>query len=85
MVDFEFNYFGGEEGIEESDEFTDDYERRSVKVNRDGRKDNGDGARTCSGLRKSGKSTILRIMKHQILSRSWIKDVLGNESWSLNI
>ena len=42
------------------------------------------GARTCSGLRKSG-STILRNIKHQILSRSWIKDVLGNESWSLNI
>ena len=38
MDDFEFNYFGGEEGIEESEEFTDDYERRSVKVNRDGRK-----------------------------------------------
>ena len=82
MVDFEFDYFGEEEGIEESEEFTDDYERRSVKVNRDGRKI---WARTCSGLRKSGKSTILRNMKHQILSRSWIKDVLGNESWSLNI
>ena len=24
MVDFQFNYFGGEEGIEESEEFTDD-------------------------------------------------------------
>ena len=41
MVDFEFNYFGGEEGIEESEEFTDDYERRSVRVNRDGKKIRG--------------------------------------------
>ena len=32
MDDFEFNYFGEEEGIEESEEFTDDYERRSVRV-----------------------------------------------------
>ena len=49
MDDFEFNYFGEEEGIEESEEFTDDYERRSVRVNRMERRY---GARTCSGLRK---------------------------------
>ena len=41
MDDFEFNYFGEEEGIEESEEFTDDYERRSVRVNRDGKKIRG--------------------------------------------
>ena len=38
MDDFKFKYFGEEEGIEESEEFTDDYERRSVRVNRDGKK-----------------------------------------------
>ena len=41
MDDFEFNYFGEEEGIEESEEFTDDYERRSVRVHRDGKKIRG--------------------------------------------
>ena len=41
MDNFEFNlvfYFGEEEGIEESEEFTDDYERKSVRVKRHGKK-----------------------------------------------
>ena len=41
MDNFEFNYFGEEEVIEESEEFTDDYERRSVRVHRDGKKIRG--------------------------------------------
>ena len=41
MDEFEFNYFGEEEGKEESEEFTDDYERRSVRVNRNGNKIRG--------------------------------------------
>ena len=41
MDDIEINYIGEEEGIEESEELNDDYESRTVRVNKDGKKIRG--------------------------------------------
>ena len=41
MDDIEINYIGEEEGIEESEELNDNYESRTVRVNKDGKKIRG--------------------------------------------
>ena len=38
MDDIEINYIGEEEGIDESEELNDNYESRTVRVNKDGKK-----------------------------------------------
>ena len=78
MDNFEFNlvfYFGEEEGIEESEEFTNDYERRSVRVNRDGKKLRGkdSGTHALPGCEKEEGVSLANMAElgHYHFKRSW--------------
>ena len=80
MVDFEFDYFGEEEGIEESEEFTDDYERRSVRVHRDGKKIRGKDMFWTKKIRFNNP----REYEASNIIQELNEDIQGNESQSLN-